>query len=173
MEGIAAFYLAEKLTDFNAIHPDIVVKLVTERHLINLAKREADVSINFVPPVGSRLNERKAGTFKLGLFGSAAHPEHRGIPQTVENPPSHDFVDYIVDLVAIPKVRWLLDVLELEHVVIRSSSVDAQQNAHCGRTRAWAAAILLSQEGAETRAGFSCSPSLSVTRFISTGFEPG
>ena len=129
MEGIAAFYLAEKLTDFNAIHPDIVVKLVTERHLINLTKREADVRINFVPPVGSRLNERKAGTFKLGLFGSAAHLEHRGIPQTVENLPSHDFVDYIVDLVAIPKVRWLLDVLELEHVVIRSSSVDAQQNA--------------------------------------------
>jgi DNA-binding transcriptional LysR family regulator len=129
MEGIAAFYLAEKLTDFNAIHPDIVVELVTERHLINLTKREADVSINFGPPVGSRLNERKAGTFKLGLFGSAAHLEHRGIPQTVENLPSHDFVDYIVDLVAIPKVHWLLDVLELEHVVIRSSSVDAQQNA--------------------------------------------
>ena len=71
----------------------------------------------------------EAGTFKLGLFGSAAHLEHRGIPQTVENLSSHDFVDYIVDLVAIAKVHWLLDVLELEHVVIRSSSVDAQQDA--------------------------------------------
>jgi len=173
MEGIAAFYLAEKLTDFNAIHPDIVVELVTERHLINLTKREADVSINFVPPVGSRLNERKAGTFKLGLFGSAAHPEHRGIPQTVENLPSHDFVDSIVDLVAIPKVRWLLDVLELEHRGNPQFERGCAAECHCGRTRAWAAAILLSQKGAETRAGFSCSPSLSVTRLISTGFEPG
>jgi DNA-binding transcriptional LysR family regulator len=129
MEGIAAFYLAEKLTEFNAIHPDIVVELVTERHLINLTKREADVSISFVPPVGSRLNVRKAGTFKLGLFGSAAYLKRRGMPHTVEDLPNHDFVDYIVDLVAIPKVHWLLDVLEPEHVVFRSSSMAAQQNA--------------------------------------------
>jgi len=34
-----------------------------------------------------------------------------------------------VDLVAIPKVHWLLEVLEPEHVVFRSSSMAAQQNA--------------------------------------------
>lgn len=42
MEGIAAFYLAEKLVQFNEKHPGVVVELVTERHLINLTKREAD-----------------------------------------------------------------------------------------------------------------------------------
>lgn len=129
MEGIAAYYLAEKLGDFNAIHPDIVVELVTERYLINLTKREADVSISFVPPVGSRLNVRKAGSFKLGLFGSAAYLERRGTPRTAEDLLRHDFVDYIVDLVAISKVHWLRDVLEPEHVVFRSSSMAAQQNA--------------------------------------------
>jgi DNA-binding transcriptional LysR family regulator len=129
MEGIAAFYLAEKLADFNAIHPDIVVELVTERHLINLTKREADVSISFVPPAGSRLDVRKAGTFKLGLFGSAAYLARRGMPRTVEQLPDHEFVDYIVDLVAIPNVHWLLDVIEPENVVFRSSSMAAQQNA--------------------------------------------
>jgi DNA-binding transcriptional LysR family regulator len=129
MEGIAAFYLAWKLVDFNALHPQILVELVTERHLINLTKREADVSISFVPPVGQRLDVRKAGTFKLGLFASADYLRRCGKPQTVEDLPSHDFVDYIVDLVAIAKVHWLLDVLEPEHVVFRSSSMAAQQNA--------------------------------------------
>lgn len=129
MEGIAAYYLAEKLGDFNAIHPDIVVELVTERYLINLTKREADVSISFVPPVGSRLNVRKAGSFRLGLFGSAAYLKRRGVPRTVEDLLHYDFVDYIVDLVAISKVHWLRDVLEPEHVVFRSSSMAAQQNA--------------------------------------------
>ena len=129
MEGIAAFYLADKLADFNAVHPDIVVELVTERHLINLTKREADVSISFVPPAGPRLDVRKAGTFKLGLFGSAAYLERHGTPRTVEELSDHNFVDYIADLVAIAKVHWLLDVLEPEHVVFRSSSMAAQQNA--------------------------------------------
>ncbi len=130
MEGIAAFYLAEKLTEFNAIHPHIVVELVTERHLINLTKREADVSISFVPPAGSRLSVRKAGSFKLGLFSSAAYLERYGMPRSVEDLPSYHFVDYIIDQVANPKVHWLLvDVLEPEHVVFRSSSTAAQQNA--------------------------------------------
>jgi DNA-binding transcriptional LysR family regulator len=129
MEGIAAFYLAEKLAAFNAIHPDIVVELVTERHLINLTKREADISISFVPPAGSRLDVRKAGTFRLGLFAAAAYLERRGMPHSVEQLRDHDFVDYIVDLVAIANVHWLLDVIEPEHVVFRSSSMAAQQNA--------------------------------------------
>lgn len=129
MEGIASYYLTEKFTEFNALHPQIVIELVTERHLINLTRREADVSISFVQPVGPRLNVRKAGTFKLGLFASLAYLERRGAPRTVEELPSHDFVDYIADLVAIPKVHWLLDVLEPEHVVFRSSSMVAQQNA--------------------------------------------
>jgi DNA-binding transcriptional LysR family regulator len=129
MEGIAAFYLTEKLVDFNALFPQILVELVTERHLINLTKREADVSISFVPPVGPRLNVRKAGTFKLGLFASAGYLSRRGVPATVQDLADHDFVDYVVDLVAISNVHWLLDVLEPDHVVFRSSSMTAQQNA--------------------------------------------
>jgi DNA-binding transcriptional LysR family regulator len=129
MEGIASYYLTEKLVNFNALHPQILVELVTERYLINLTKREADVSISFVPPVGPRLNVRKAGTFKLGLFASASYLERRGAPQKIEDLLSHDFVDYVVDLVVIANVHWLLDVLEPEHVVFRSSSMAAQQNA--------------------------------------------
>jgi DNA-binding transcriptional LysR family regulator len=129
MEGIAAYYLTEKLIDFNILHPQILVELVTERYLINLTKREADVSISFVPPVGPRLNVRKAGTFKLGLFASPDYLNRRGSPAMPADLPDHDFVDYVVDLVAISKVHWLLDVLEPEHVVFRSSSMAAQQNA--------------------------------------------
>jgi len=129
MEGIAAYYLTEKLGEFNAIHPEILIELVTERHLINLSKREADISISFVPPIGPRLDVRKAGTFKLGLFASADYLETRGMPPDVAALASHDFIDYVVDLVAIAKVHWLLDVIEPEHVVFRSSSMAAQQNA--------------------------------------------
>lgn len=129
MEGIAAYYLAEKLVDFNAIHPNILIELVTERHIINLTKREADVSISFVPPSGPRLNVRKSGTFTLGLFGSTKYFERRGTPSRVEDLRNYEFVDYVIDLVAIPEVHWLLDVIDPEHVAFRSSSMASQQNA--------------------------------------------
>lgn len=129
MEGIAAYYLSERIGDLLARNPGVVVELVTERHLINLTKREADVSISFVPPLGPRLSIRKAGTFGLGLFASDGYLRRRGAPLSRADLDQHDFVDYVVDLVAIPKVHWLLEVLEPEHVVFRSTSMAAQQNA--------------------------------------------
>lgn len=129
MEGIASYYLTDKLVEFNILHPDILIELVTERHLINLTRREADVSISFVPPIGPRLSVRKAGTFRLGLFASPAYLERRGAPGAIADLTAHDFVDYVVDLVAIAKVHWLLDVVEPEHVVFRSTSMAVQQNA--------------------------------------------
>ncbi len=129
MEGIAAYYLTQRLVEFNAEHPDILVELVTERYLINLSKREADVSLSFVPPIGPRLDVRKAGTFRLGLYSSEAYLKDRGVPRTVGELAAHDFVDYVTDLIAIAKVHWLLDVIEPEHVVFRSTSMAAQQNA--------------------------------------------
>lgn len=129
MEGIAAYYLSEKLGELNKIHPNLVVELVTERHLINLTKREADISIGFMPPIGQKLSINKAGTFSLGLFASAGYLASRGTPSRVSELNKHDFVDYVPDLVTIPMVHWLLDVIEPEHVVFRSSSMAAQQNA--------------------------------------------
>lgn len=129
MEGIAAYYLTQKLVEFNEEYPRILVELVTERHLTNLSKREADISISFEPPMGPRLDVRKAGTFALGLYSSEKYLKKRGAPMDIDSLQAHDFVDYVPDLVMIRKVHWLLDVLEPEHVVFRSSSMAAQQNA--------------------------------------------
>jgi DNA-binding transcriptional LysR family regulator len=129
MEGIAAFYLAEKIIQFNEKHPAVVVELVTERHLINLTKREADVCVSFVPLAGPKLAVKKAGEFKLGLFASTKYLMERGAPTTIEELKHHDFIDYVDDLVAIQPVQWLHDVLVPENVVFRSTSMAAQQNA--------------------------------------------
>jgi len=129
MEGIAAYYLTQRFVAFNEVYPKILIELVTERHLINLSKREADISLSFVPPIGPRLDVRKAGVFKLGLYSSEAYLRRRGVPKSIEALQQHDFVDYVVDLVMINKVHWLLDVIEPEHVVFRSSSMAAQQNS--------------------------------------------
>lgn len=129
MEGIAAFYLSERLVAFSAENPGILIELASERHLINLSKREADVSISFVPPMGNRLNVYEMGKFRLHLFASVEYLIKRGTPASVKDLAGHDFVDYIADLVSIPEVHWLLDIVEPESVVFRSSSMAAQQEA--------------------------------------------
>ena len=107
MEGIAAFYLSARFAEFAAAMPGIVVELVTERHLINLTKREADISVSFVPPQGPRLKVRRVGAFRLALFASDRYLALRGRPETRADLQDHDFVDYVDDLVAIEPVHWL------------------------------------------------------------------
>lgn len=129
MEGIGAFFLARGFAELAETQPGITVELVTERHLINLTKREADIFISFVHPTGPRLAVKKLGTFRLALYASPAYLERRGVPKDRAELSGHTFVDYVEDLVAIQPVHWLLEVLEPSNVAFRSSSMHAQQSA--------------------------------------------
>lgn len=129
MEGIGAFYLADRFAELVDRQPGIMVELVTERHLISLTKREADLFVSFVHPNGPRLVVKRIGAFRLALFASPQYLQRHGTPTKRSELIEHTFVDYVEDLVAIQPVHWLLDVLEPNNVAFRSSSMHAQQNA--------------------------------------------
>ena len=129
MEGIAAYYLAEKFAEFNAQNPEILIELVTERRLVNLSKREADISISFAQPVGTHLKICNAGQFRLCLYATDNYLAKRGAPSSLDELQEHDFIDYVTEFVSVPGVHWLLDILEPESVVFRCTSIAAQQNA--------------------------------------------
>lgn len=129
MEGIGAFFMAERFAELLAKEPGIQVELVTERHLISLTKREADIFLSFVKPDGQRLVVKQLGGFRLALYASDEYISCCGMPTTREELAEHTFVDYVEDLIAIQPVHWLLDVLDPPKVAFRSSSMHAQQNA--------------------------------------------
>jgi DNA-binding transcriptional LysR family regulator len=129
MEGIGSFYLAPRMPILRQLVPEIRVELVTERHLINLTKREADISVSFAQMTGPRLISEEVGTFQLRLYASPQYLDRMGEPRTIEDLDRHEFVDYIDDFVSISQVRWLHDVLVPSRVVFRSSSMVAQHNA--------------------------------------------
>lgn len=129
MEGIGAFFLAQRFAELAVQHPGITVELVTERHIISLTKREADIFISFVHPTGAKLAVGKLGSFRLALFASREYLDQRGMPRDRAELVSHTFVDYVEDLIAIQPVHWLLDVLDPVNVAFRSSSMHAQQQA--------------------------------------------
>jgi DNA-binding transcriptional LysR family regulator len=129
MEGIASLYLAGHMREFQEKHPSILVELVTAAHLLNLTRREADISLSFAKPMGPRLAARKIGEFELRLYASPIYLQHRGEPRSPDELVQHDFVDYIDDLVSIREVRWLHDVIRPSNIVFQSSSMIAQHNA--------------------------------------------
>ncbi|MAO57386.1 MAG: LysR family transcriptional regulator [Rhodospirillaceae bacterium] len=132
MEAFGSLYLAPRLADLYQRHPSVRVELVTAAHWVNLSKREADVLISFPKPRGHRITAEKVGEFALFLYASHDYIERHGMPETVEDLKDHLFVDYIDELVVIPAVRWLSDVLRGQETVFRSTSLVAQYNATIG-----------------------------------------
>ena len=102
------------------------MELVTSPAVINLTKREADISISFPRPRGRRVSARKIGEFKLYLYASRDYLAAAGTPEHREDLISHRFADYIDDLVQINEVRWLHAAFPAAPVVYRSSSLIAQ-----------------------------------------------
>lgn len=129
MEGLASFYLAPRLIEFYRSHPGITVELITSTQLLSLTKREADVSLSFVRPNGSRLILREIGRVGLQLYGAPSYLEEHGTPRSLEGLKNHRFVAYIDGLVQISEVLWLYDAIKEPNVVFRSTSMIAQHNA--------------------------------------------
>lgn len=129
MEGLASFYLASRLVEFQVQYPRITVELITSAQLLSLTRREAEVSLSFVRPTGPRLVIQKAGEFDLRLYGAESYLRRHGEPRSADDLRHHLFVDYVEDQVQIQEVRWLLDAIERPHVVFRSTSMVSQQNA--------------------------------------------
>jgi DNA-binding transcriptional LysR family regulator len=129
MEGLASFYLAPRLAEFHASHPGITVELIISTQLLSLTKREADVSLSFIRPTGSRLIVRQIGRVGLHLYGAPAYLERHGTPRSREDLKQHRFVAYLDELVQIPEVLWLYDAIGEPNVVFRSTSMIAQHNA--------------------------------------------
>ena len=129
MEGIANQYLSRHMPALVRQHPALLVELVTSPALFNLTKREADISLSFVPVRGPRLTIRQIGSFALFFYAAPAYLAEHGTPAGPEDLSRHRFVDYVEDLVQIPEVHWLLDVVPAPQVSVRSSSMYAQATA--------------------------------------------
>ncbi len=129
MEGIASQYLARRLPALAERHPGLGVELVTSPALFNLTRREADISLSFVPVRGPKLAIRRVGGFALFLYASPGYLAEHGTPAGPEDLARHRFVDYVEDLVQIAEVHWLLDVISNPNVAFRSSSMYAQATA--------------------------------------------
>lgn len=131
MEGFGSFYLATRLSRFVNRHPQLKIQLVNAQHVLNLSEREADVSINMVSPERGRLLVRKVGQFTVGLYGAPSYLDAAGTPKTVADLQSHTFITYVDELISVPHVRWLPDLVAEPKTPFVCTSLSAQFHAAC------------------------------------------
>lgn len=129
MDGFGVSYLAPRIIEFLEMYPGIQVQLVTSPHIVNLSEREADVSINMMRPTSGRLIVKKISEFTVRLYGASSYLEKHGAPQYPNELKQHRFVTYLGELVSIPYVRWLPDILLNPNAPLVCTSLSAQHKA--------------------------------------------
>ncbi|WP_432262345.1 LysR family transcriptional regulator [Cupriavidus sp. TMH.W2] len=93
-DALAQEYVVPAIERLHAKHPDVSVVLDTTTHVLNLAKREADIAIRTVKPRNPDLLARRLARWEVGLFASPDYMRHHGEPVPGERFAGHDLVVY-------------------------------------------------------------------------------
>jgi DNA-binding transcriptional LysR family regulator len=129
IEGLATRVLTPAFKELREEHPEIVIEIVTAMQIVNLTKREADISVGLTRPTGPRLIARRLAKCDVHLYASHRYLEEHGEPETLEALSGHRFVDYIEDMIEIQALRWFRDTVGPRNVVFRSTSPLTQLEA--------------------------------------------
>ncbi|WP_206019056.1 LysR family transcriptional regulator [Salinicola acroporae] len=126
MEGIASLYLTDVLPEFQRLHPEILLELVTSSQRIHVNQREADIFIGFFESLGRGMDAERIGRFALYLYAAPVYAERHGLPRNLGQLSGHSYIGYVEDQIQIDAVRWLQDLVPDPHLICVSSSMLAQ-----------------------------------------------
>ena len=128
-EGFGSYLVASHIGKFVEQHPNISIELVPETRSFSLSKREADIAISLKCPTEGRVIAQKLSDYRVGLYASRDYLKRVDAINTVSDLQHHPFVWYIEDLIDLPELRFLDEIVSEARVVFRSSSITAQHNA--------------------------------------------
>lgn len=124
--GLANWFLAPALVRLRARHPKLVIELAASVSYADLTRREADIALRGKRP--------RTGDFVAVRLAEAASIVVAG-PTVVERLGELDrldAVDWITwgpDLASFPDAAWVTANVDPGHIVLRTSSMDAQIHA--------------------------------------------
>jgi len=77
-DGLASAYLAPHFRAFASAHPDIVIELIVENRIADLAEREVDVAIRPAQRLVGHMVGRRAGIMGYALYASRDYLQRHG-----------------------------------------------------------------------------------------------
>jgi DNA-binding transcriptional LysR family regulator len=128
-DGFGSFFLAPRIGQLAARHPDLEVQLVAMPRLFSLSKREADIAISLAQPDAGRLHGRKLTDYELGLYAARSYVAANPPISSVADLPGHRFISYIDDLLYTPELDYLPQISRDIRPQLKSASLVAQFRA--------------------------------------------
>lgn len=105
-DGFGVAFLAPRLGELTARHPELTIQLVPVPRSFSLSRREADIAITVERPTEGRLVAAKLVDYTLGLYASRAYVADHGMPASREEIARHRLVGYVPDLVISPSLDY-------------------------------------------------------------------
>jgi DNA-binding transcriptional LysR family regulator len=105
-DGFGTAFLAQRLGDLAAQHPDLAIQLVPVPRSFSLSRREADIAITVERPTEGRLVAAKLVDYSLGLYASQAYAAAHGLPKSRADLARHRLVGYVGDLTVSPSLDY-------------------------------------------------------------------
>jgi DNA-binding transcriptional LysR family regulator len=78
-EDMATAFVAPNLVHFQRTYPEIALELTTQMSLVNLVRREADISLRQSRPHERNLVIRRVGSWPLGLYAAKNYVAAQGL----------------------------------------------------------------------------------------------
>jgi DNA-binding transcriptional LysR family regulator len=122
-DSLAAWFLIPRLPAFHARQPKVEIELVTGTPAVDLARREADISLRLSKPAQPNLIARCVGSAEWAVYGSKAYFKSNGRPIVGEELGAHTVVGFDEQLKSTLGARWLAANAARSPVALRSNSL--------------------------------------------------
>ncbi|GLH78722.1 LysR family transcriptional regulator [Bradyrhizobium sp. SSBR45G] len=114
--------IAPRLVELHRQHPAITIKLIGEKRIASLNRREADIALRLSRPDEPGLIARKVGRFGFSLYGA---------PRYLKETPQHSFgfIAYDASMDSAPQQQWLKGVAGPRAIVFQTGDLESQAAA--------------------------------------------
>ena len=128
-DSFAAWFLVPRLAPFHARYPGIRVELVTGNQPVNLARREADISLRLSKPKEPNLIARRLGQAAWSVYASVSYLARHGKPSLRGRLRGQRVVGLDPELRGTVGARWLAKQGNAASVVLTCNSLLTQATA--------------------------------------------
>ncbi|MEQ8441271.1 MAG: LysR family transcriptional regulator [Alphaproteobacteria bacterium] len=106
-DGFGTAFLAPRLPDLSAKHPNLSIQLVPMPRTFSLSQREADIAICVGRPTDGALVVRKLMDYSLSLYAAPAYLERSPRITSSGDLSDHTLVSYVDDLIPTPSLDYV------------------------------------------------------------------
>lgn len=114
-EFIGSTWLAPKLAQLRAEHPDILLTMLLDDRILNLGMREADAAIRLYKPEQPDLVQRQLTSIHFHICASKEYLKKNGTPKTVKELKKHTLIGYPENVPApFADPNWLFRIADVD-----------------------------------------------------------